>query len=648
MEDRIALLENLAIENGLLQIPQGAVPRRQPPHIIERSRGNPNFHQRKGFPTQPDSGNHSGNYRNENRTFQTEREDANKSGAFRNAKRARGKDGEDGDAKNDKEKRNFGIGFKYVESLCEKDPEEIIVTLSTNRRFSEKLNENLSGDWLFLIVKVLAKGCTCAFDSNKTSLLHFFCKENFIDQLKKFVALLATHDAKDKGRNRYFWQNMEEFWLNLWTVCNSVVTLIPSLAIETIPKLVAAVIMSFGNLESQQGIRLSDQVLKNFEDIQERLHLCIEEMEKKKEEIQMKIQDNYEEEPPDNFRDLSVYPTSVEVVNSNRSFVRKNRVSGKYRDVEEYLDIQFRLLREDFVNPLRQGICQYLLKDYSKKIHTVKIYPKVWFLGRQNVKDEVGYTVQFELDVVKLKKNKRIFENSKRFMFGALVCFTRDNFESLIFGKIIERDIKMLEKGIIVVQVEGEITYHTDYTMVECCVYFEPYYHVLKALQAMDTENFPMERYIVNVDPEIRYPRYLNLENASFQLDRYQIDMFHPQSWPSANRLNLNDTQYEAFKAGLTKEFCIIQGPPGTGKTYLGLKIVKTLIDNKDAWYENCPILIVCYTNHALDQFLEGLLNTTEDIIRVGGQSKNEKLQPFNIKEKRVAMLKGKHSKTNR
>ncbi|KAF6021731.1 hypothetical protein EB796_019953 [Bugula neritina] len=38
--------------------------------------------------------------------------------------------------------------------------------------------------------------------------------------------------------------------------------------------------------------------------------------------------------------------------------------------------------------------------------------------------------------------------------------------------------------------------------------------------------------------------------------------------------------QYDAFKLALTKEFAIIQGPPGTGKTYVGLKIVETLLYN--------------------------------------------------------------------
>lgn len=78
----------------------------------------------------------------------------------------------------------------------------------------------------------------------------------------------------------------------------------------------------------------------------------------------------------------------------------------------------------------------------------------------------------------------------------------------------------------------------------------------------------------------------------------------------------------------------------GTGKTHVGLKIVKTLIENYKIWYNNTPILIVCYTNHALHQFLEGLLFTTSRIIRVGGQSKSAKLELFSIKNKRKDIKK--------
>ena len=43
------------------------------------------------------------------------------------------------------------------------------------------------------------------------------------------------------------------------------------------------------------------------------------------------------------------------------------------------------------------------------------------------------------------------------------------------------------------------------------------------------------------------------------------------------------------------------------------------------------PILVVCYTNHALDQFLEGMLSFTRKILRMGSRSKNQKMAEFAV-----------------
>lgn len=99
------------------------------------------------------------------------------------------------------------------------------------------------------------------------------------------------------------------------------------------------------------------------------------------------------------------------------------------------------------------------------------------------------------------------------------------------------------------------------------------------------------------------------------------------EKWPIAENLELNDSQYKAVQLALTNQFSVIQGPPGTGKTYVGLKIASILIEN----LKQKQMLVVCYTNHALDQFLEGLIPFTQNIVRVGNRSKNESLNKFNL-----------------
>lgn len=102
-------------------------------------------------------------------------------------------------------------------------------------------------------------------------------------------------------------------------------------------------------------------------------------------------------------------------------------------------------------------------------------------------------------------------------------------------------------------------------------------------------------------------------------------------TWPTNEELNFNESQYEAYKMALTHEFAVIQGPPGTGKTYVGVKIAKTLLNMSIKSETSCLLLVVCYTNHALDQFLEALLPITKSIVRIGGQSRNETLEEYNL-----------------
>ncbi|KAM0160649.1 hypothetical protein ACHAQE_004506 [Botrytis cinerea] len=96
-------------------------------------------------------------------------------------------------------------------------------------------------------------------------------------------------------------------------------------------------------------------------------------------------------------------------------------------------------------------------------------------------------------------------------------------------------------------------------------------------------------------------------------------------------RTELDRGQSEALLAALLREFCHIQGPPGTGKSFLGVKLVKVLLSCQTARLG--PIIIVCYTNHALDQFLEHLVESgIEKVIRIGGQSKSKILDGKNLR----------------
>ena len=115
----------------------------------------------------------------------------------------------------------------------------------------------------------------------------------------------------------------------------------------------------------------------------------------------------------------------------------------------------------------------------------------------------------------------------------------------------------------------------------------------------------------------------------------------NPSARVNASLLGLNDSQAEAFYAALTRKVAIIQGPPGTGKSYITTKLVQALLQNGDmrkTGRQSDPIIIICYTNNALDQLLEKFVDFTTNFVRVGSQCESEKLIPYRlktIKEKR-------------
>jgi len=88
------------------------------------------------------------------------------------------------------------------------------------------------------------------------------------------------------------------------------------------------------------------------------------------------------------------------------------------------------------------------------------------------------------------------------------------------------------------------------------------------------------------------------------------------------------------------------------------LQIANVLLHNKLKWdtgtellgddgdqaplvSERRPILVVCYTNHALDQFLEGIHQFhPEGIVRIGGRSQSEIMKACSLSELKHKMHK--------
>lgn len=90
-------------------------------------------------------------------------------------------------------------------------------------------------------------------------------------------------------------------------------------------------------------------------------------------------------------------------------------------------------------------------------------------------------------------------------------------------------------------------------------------------LQEFGENNFPLQKYIVNVDKGISRPSYLANDSTytisnglpSGSATKTLVKISNDNEWPSHTDLNFDESQYDAYRAALTKQMVVIQGPPG-------------------------------------------------------------------------------------
>ncbi|KAI0294246.1 hypothetical protein B0F90DRAFT_1758208 [Multifurca ochricompacta] len=91
---------------------------------------------------------------------------------------------------------------------------------------------------------------------------------------------------------------------------------------------------------------------------------------------------------------------------------------------------------------------------------------------------------------------------------------------------------------------------------------------------------------------------------------------------------NLDPSQIDAVLDTLTREVSLIQGPPGTGKSFTGKEILRVLFSSKIR-----PIVLIAFTNHALDHMLTSILdaNITTKVVRLGSRATDERIAEYSL-----------------
>ncbi|XP_071151751.1 LOW QUALITY PROTEIN: NFX1-type zinc finger-containing protein 1-like [Mytilus edulis] len=364
---------------------------------------------------------------------------------------------------------------------------------------------------------------------------------------------------------------------------------------------------------------------------------------------------------------LSILPNLIEIESCESSII-----DHEYETEEGYLRRLFMVHRQDFIRPLCRGLVSLKDSIYEDpdclekrwRHDDIRVYTNITFLTRC-CNEQNGLTWKISFDIAPYS---RINWNTRKLLtFGSLVCLTNRTFTILQYATVAERNANDLQNGIFEIKFIEDIGYastilqQSDILLIESQAFFPSYFHTLHSLKCMHSEIFiaenrlPFGKQLLNkgnsierdVPEYFESPKYLyegfdiSCLNSEFQV--YNIDITSESNWPDADFFKLDESQYKAFLTSMKSKLALIQGPPGTGKTVVGLKIAELLLKNEHIWRQQetqGPMLLLSYTNHALDQFLVDISKRfretdATDIVRLGSRSETEVLRKYNLTTKR-------------
>lgn len=110
-------------------------------------------------------------------------------------------------------------------------------------------------------------------------------------------------------------------------------------------------------------------------------------------------------------------------------------MDGKFDNAMHYLDTHFRLLREDCLQPLREGIQAY---RNAADTRDVRVYTNVKIRGIMCARTGLIYRVSFDTD------RPVEWSKSKRLIYGSLLCLSPDKFDTMLWATVSNRDDSLL------------------------------------------------------------------------------------------------------------------------------------------------------------------------------------------------------------
>ncbi|PVI08317.1 NFX1-type zinc finger-containing protein 1 [Periconia macrospinosa] len=407
--------------------------------------------------------------------------------------------------------------------------------------------------------------------------------------------------------------------------------------------------------------------------------------------------DRHDNDKPD-IVDIKIFPTSEEIMSDAIEFLpstdldQPHFLQGK---VERHIDTCFRLLRHDTFGELKAALGLLLhtiqndptcinnprlgLGDFRAFHYSEAYISYISFDRRHGLEMNISFRQPPQLRKKSAKERQKWWKDSKRLEEVEHLFFTvsRKNTDTKHDESLTKEDYQCTITLKLVAIDQTQVGLAVSLSCQKTCgvllefpgiipATFVPILDTLKGIQKLGRLPFtdcilpdPIENTRNRMGGntlDIAAPFYTRCPGFSFNLksilkiDEVENGDIYVLPTSSADdtaivetieaRTALDRGQSQALISALTREFALIQGPPGTGKSYLGVELMKILMDCKSR-VDLGPIVVVCYTNHALDQFLEHLVNIgIKKTIRIGGQSHSTVLEEHNLRK--VSLVEGK------
>ncbi|RAL01738.1 putative AAA family ATPase [Aspergillus ibericus CBS 121593] len=350
------------------------------------------------------------------------------------------------------------------------------------------------------------------------------------------------------------------------------------------------------------------------------------------------------------YRKIAIYPTSDEFLSTTKPFYRRAQeiaeVAVETR-LTAHLDNQFRLLREDMLSDIRDGF--QIARGQKKGRQAIPLLRELTLTqirygdGRRLRPCTLIVSCASGLGTLTKRspqERKEFLKEHRNYLrHQAFGCLMRQG--EIISFCTLDRDVELLSRSPaqITLRIIGQnalsktllyfkLFRDIEYLLVDASVFaYEP---ILLCLQ---------DKLEVSLAKELLEFRKGDPVSMADVVSPSVIEDFRQTGNNNGNiqsklktekEIRLDSAQLESFLSGLSQSVSLIQGPPGTGKSFVGALLAKAIYT-----YSKEKILVMCYTNHALDQFLEDLLDIGIDqseIVRLGSKSTNRTSQ-LNIHE---------------